>query len=120
MSIDVNTYMIIIGLEGCPRCKILKERFPDMAYIQIPSTSLGFGDTFAKLTKVCGINPCSKCRIRQGKWNKWLPYPWRIKKISTMVLIAKDVVCKLGATQFPVVTDDRMTRLIKDPKFIVE
>lgn len=112
--------MIIIGLEDCPRCKILKNRFPHLPYIEIPSISLGFGDTFAKLTKLCGINPCSKCRIRQGKWNKWLPYFWRIKKVSFIALVAKDVICKLGATQFPVVTDDNMSKLIKDSKFLVE
>jgi len=112
--------MIIIGLEGCPRCKVLRDRYPYTTYIEIPSMSLGFGDTFAKLTKLCGINPCSKCRIRQGKWNKWLPYPWRTRRVNIKVLVAKDIICKLGATQYPVVTDDHMTRLINEPRFFVE
>lgn len=112
--------MIIIGLEGCPRCKILRDRFPLLGYIQIPATSLGIGDTFAKFTKLCGINPCSKCRIRQGKWNKWFPYFWRIRRMDPLILRAKDRICKLGATQFPVVTDDHINKIIDDPKFLVE
>lgn len=109
--------MKIIGLENCPRCKKIRKKFPQIPYVEIPCLSLGFGDTFAKFTHFLGIEPCSGCRIRQGKWNKWIPYRWRFKRVRLNIRKAKAAVYKLGATQFPVVTNDRITKIIKDERY---
>lgn len=36
--------------------------------------SRGFGDTVAKITSAVGVKPCGKCKKRQEKLNKLLPY----------------------------------------------
>lgn len=36
--------------------------------------SRGLGDTVAKATSKLGIKPCGKCKKRQNKLNKILPY----------------------------------------------
>ena len=36
--------------------------------------SVGLGDTVAKVTKAIGLKPCKRCRKRQAKLNKLLPY----------------------------------------------
>jgi hypothetical protein len=39
-----------------------------------PRASAGLGDTIAKITKAVGVQPCSGCKERQEKLNKWFPY----------------------------------------------
>ncbi len=36
--------------------------------------SRGLGDTVAKLTTALGVKPCGRCKQRQDKLNKLLPY----------------------------------------------
>lgn len=36
--------------------------------------SIGFGDTFAKITKTMYIQPCSKCEQRRKSWNERIKY----------------------------------------------
>jgi hypothetical protein len=36
--------------------------------------SRGLGDTIARITKAVGVKPCGKCKKRQEKLNKLLPY----------------------------------------------
>ena len=36
--------------------------------------SRGLGDTVAKITKAFGVKPCGKCKKRQQKLNKLIPY----------------------------------------------
>jgi len=36
--------------------------------------SEGFGDTFAKITKTVGIEPCEECEERRKDWNQRLSY----------------------------------------------
>ena len=39
-----------------------------------PEPSRGLGDTFAKITKAAGVKPCGKCKKRQAKLNRLIPY----------------------------------------------
>ena len=40
-----------------------------------PTLARGIGDTLARvINKYTGIKPCSGCKDRQEKLNKWLPY----------------------------------------------
>ena len=105
--------MIIIGLEGCKACELIKKSFPDYTYIEIPRLSLGIGDTISKLTNFFGIKTCAKCRLRQYKFNKWIPYTWRIKNINPYTIQAKEFAYKKGITQFPFFTSDDSITTIK-------
>ncbi len=42
--------------------------------------SVGFGDTFAKITKTLGFTPCASCEERQKKWNEALAYKKSLRK----------------------------------------
>jgi hypothetical protein len=110
---SINIYMKIIGLEGCPKCVILKQKYPDFEYIEIPRLSLGFGDTVAKLTCFFGIQTCKACRIRQYKFNKWIPYSWRSKQIDNKIINAKNFAYQMGIKEFPILVDEDLTKIIE-------
>ena len=42
--------------------------------------SKGFGDTFAKITKTFGIQPCDECERRREDWNSRLAYAKKQKE----------------------------------------
>ena len=106
--------MKIIGYKGCPKCEILRLIYPDLEYIEIPDISLGFGDSFAKFTKLFGFSPCKKCRIRQYKFNKWLPYWWRLKHVDEKIIKAKELAYLNGVKEFPILIDDYFTKILKN------
>ena len=92
----------IIGLQGCPRCSDLKLRYPGATYIELPNISLGLGDTISKLTRMFSVRPCHACRIRQHKFNKWIPYTWRINKLDRDIAIMKRNICLLDMKEYPI------------------
>jgi len=42
--------------------------------------SKGFGDTFAKIAKTFGFQPCSACERRRKAWNEKLAYAKKEKE----------------------------------------
>jgi hypothetical protein len=44
--------------------------------------SKGFGDTFAKITKSFGIQPCDECERRRVDWNERLAYAKKEKEFE--------------------------------------
>lgn len=104
--------MIIIGKEGCPKCKSLRINFPDLKYIQIPKLHIGFGDTICAITCMLGIHPCGSCRIRQYKCNKWIPYKWNIKKLSPEIIALKQKILSSKVKEFPIIMDDKLEYVI--------
>jgi hypothetical protein len=44
--------MIILGIENCPGCKKLRDRHPDLVYIEIPASSGGDRDVIELKKKV--------------------------------------------------------------------
>ena len=71
---------IIVGAENCERCTILQKHIPEAEMIKIPNRSLGFGDSFAKLTYILSITSCRSCKIRRSFLNKIFPYVWNASK----------------------------------------
>lgn len=65
--------MIIIGLENCPGCKLVKEKYPDVLYKELPR------------------------KVTEGD-------------IQSMNL--KKRMTALGVTEFPVVLNDGMTKVL--------
>ena len=95
-----NTHpFVILGAEDCMRCEVLQERLPSVPTIKIPNTSLGFGDTVARLTDLMHIDSCTKCKIRRSILNTLLPYAWRASK---QVRRARNIVLSLGYEELPV------------------
>ena len=66
------------GLWQCPRkgCgwvyPLKSDKPPRRNCPKAPSR--GFGDTIAKITRFFGIKPCGRCKKRQAKLNRLLPY----------------------------------------------
>ena len=45
--------MIIVGLQGCESCKILKQRYPDIEYVELPRMSISQGGgSSARIRKI--------------------------------------------------------------------
>ena len=65
--------MIIIGLENCPGCKIVKEKYPDILYKELPR---------------------------------------KVDKDDTNSMNLKKRMGQLGVTEFPVVLNDGMTKVL--------
>lgn len=107
--------MIIIGLEACQKCKMTHKIYSNLTYIEIPKISLGFGDTISKITNFFGIKTCGQCRLRQYKFNKWIPYFWRKKKINPDILKAKNLAYKHKITDFPILASDDLESIINNP-----
>lgn len=103
--------MILIGKEGCPKCKDIKAAFPYLQYIEIPDIQTGLGDTICSVTCWLGIIPCRGCRLRQNWCNKVFPYFWNIKKMDPKYIEIKRKVYKLGVRQFPVIVDDEISKI---------
>lgn len=98
--------MLIVGIKGCPKCEKLKREFSDVRYVELPNFSIGFGDTFHKITKFFGFKTCPNCQVRRNKWNKWIPYFWRVKKMDPELIKIKAEVLHSGEIEFPVVFDN--------------
>lgn len=105
--------MILICKEGCPKCISVRKKRPKLKYIEIPKISIGLGDTIAKITHFFGIDPCPGCRLRQIWCNKWFPYPWNVKKVPARILKVKEKAYRLGVRRFPVLVNDKFTKIIK-------
>lgn len=104
--------MIIVGKQGCPKCKTLRTSFPNLKYIEIPDIQIGMGDTICAITCLFGIHPCAKCRVRQHWCNKLFPYKWNLKEISPEIINLKQRLLMLRIKEYPVVMDDTLKTII--------
>jgi hypothetical protein len=43
--------MILIGLENCPGCKIIKEKHPELRYIEVPRNTEGADSQILNIKK---------------------------------------------------------------------
>ena len=104
--------MIIVGKEGCPRCKTLRTFYPKVRYIEIPDIHIGLGDTICAITCFLGIQPCKSCMIRRHWCNKYFPYKWKIKKIDSKIIELKQKIIHSNIKQYPVLFDDNLEEMI--------
>jgi hypothetical protein len=102
MTSKKSYQFIIVGSENCNRCQILQEKLPEAYMVKIPNFSLGFGDSFAKLTNVLSIPSCHSCKIRRSFLNYCFPYFWKTTK---EVRDARNAVLRLGHECLPVLLD---------------
>jgi hypothetical protein len=104
--------MILIGKQGCPRCKMLRVFFPTLEYIELPDKHFGLGDTICAFTSFFGITPCTKCQIRRNWFNKIIPYAWN-KRFPGYYSHIKSTMLLSDVKTFPFFMDDLLTRVLK-------
>lgn len=105
--------MLLIGKEGCSRCKEVKAVFSTLPYIEIPDIPVGLGDTICSITCWLGIIPCKGCRIRQNWCNKWFPYKRNQQRIDPKILDIKHKLHALGIKQYPVIVNDDVSKILQ-------
>jgi len=112
VCLAISNMVVIIGKEGCPRCKELRALYPSVPYIEIPDVHIGLGDTICAITCFFGITPCGACRIRQHWCNKLFPYWWNNRKITSNQKEIKQLLLRLKAKQYPVIVDTESDKLV--------
>jgi hypothetical protein len=104
--------MIIVGKQGCSRCKKLRTLYPKEQYIEIPNVHIGLGDTICAITCFFGITPCKGCMIRRHWCNKWIPYKWNLKKIAPEIAELKQRIIISNIKQYPVFMDNDLKNIL--------